>query len=66
MSLDTRAGATDTPNAARLLFALLGAPVAWALHLLVGYAVIAAECSSAWRGADLAVGLLTLAAAAVA
>lgn len=50
----------------RLLLALLGAPVAWTLHLLVGYVLVAFGCATAWDGTDLAVLALTVLCAAAA
>jgi small-conductance mechanosensitive channel len=41
----------------RLLVAMLGAPVAWAVHLLVSYAIVGVGCMTGLRGT---VTLLTL------
>lgn len=48
----------------RLLFALLGAPVLWAVHLLVSYFLVTLDCITAWNGAVWSVILATVAAAA--
>jgi len=51
-------------DAWRLVLALLGAPVAWTLHLLVGYVIVAFGCATAWGGTDAAIVALTVACAA--
>jgi small-conductance mechanosensitive channel len=48
-----------------LLFAFLGAPVAWAVHFLVIYFLVALFCTTGWQGAGLAVAVATVAFAAV-
>ena len=48
----------------RLLFALLGAPILWALHLLVCYFLVTLDCITPWDGAVQAVILATAAGAA--
>jgi small-conductance mechanosensitive channel len=48
-----------------LLFALLGAPLAWTLHFLVSYFLVALFCAAAWEGAGVAIGVATVASAAV-
>ena len=48
-----------TPSRAALLVALLGAPVAWTVHLLVAYTLVALDCSTRWSGGRGAVGALT-------
>jgi hypothetical protein len=50
----------------RLLLALLGAPVAWTVHLLAAYVIVAAWCAAGWPGAGLAIGALTVVCAAAA
>lgn len=50
----------------RLLLALLGAPVAWTLHLFVGYTLVAFGCATAWSGTDAAIVVLTVACATAA
>ena len=63
-------GARDdagTPALRHVLVALLGAPVAWALHLAGSYVLIAWACSSGWtRGVRWALLALTAAALAAA
>lgn len=49
-----------TPSLPVLLFALLGAPVAWTLHLLFSYAAVAIDCATPWRGARVVVTLVTV------
>ncbi|MGZ8377345.1 MAG: hypothetical protein ACXWZS_05610 [Gemmatirosa sp.] len=51
-----------TPSRTALLVALLGAPTAWTAHLLVAYAIVALDCSTAWDGGRGAVAALTLVA----
>jgi hypothetical protein len=43
-----------------LLFALLGAPLAWTLHFLVSYFLVALFCAAAWEGAGAAIGAATV------
>lgn len=49
-----------------LLLAFFGAPVAWTVHLLVGYLVVALWCATGWGGLGIAIGVLTFACAAAA
>jgi hypothetical protein len=49
-----------------LLVALLGAPVAWAVHLAVSYFLVALDCGSKWDGAQAAILLATLLCAVAA
>jgi hypothetical protein len=44
--------------------ALTGSALAWTVHLLAGYVVVAAWCSAGWTGGALAIGVLTLVCAA--
>lgn len=48
-----------TPSRTALLVALLGAPVAWTVHLLAAYGLVALDCSTRWSGGRGAVGALT-------
>lgn len=48
----------------RLLFAVLGAPLLWSLHLGVIYVVLTMDCISGWDGGTWAVLLATAAFAA--
>lgn len=57
---------TAIPDGRRLLLALLGSPLAWVVHLLAGYLVIALWCSSGWSGAEAVLGILTLMCAGAA
>ncbi len=43
-----------------LLFVLLGAPIAWTLHFLVSYFLVALFCTMAWEGAGIAIGVVTV------
>jgi len=43
----------------RLLMAVLGAPVAWMLHLMVSYAVVGLACAAGWNRADGSLVLVT-------
>ncbi len=54
------------PRGRHLLLALLGAPVAWTLHLGAGYLVVTVWCSRGWSGADATIGILTLICAGAA
>lgn len=53
-----------TPSRTALLVALLGAPVAWTVHLFVAYVLVALDCSTAWDGGRGAIAVLTLVALA--
>lgn len=44
----------------RVMTAFLGAPVAWALHLFVSYAMVAYACATGWGSLHLALGVATL------
>ena len=67
---DAQAGTRDdaaTPGRWTLLYALLGGAVAWSLHLLGSYVLLAYGCSSGWaltRPALVAVSLAALAVTA--
>lgn len=45
---------------ATLLFVLLGPPLAWTLHFLVSYFIVALFCTSGWSGVGMAVGVTTV------
>jgi hypothetical protein len=66
--VDRRIAAADsgggTVSVGRLLFAVLGAPVIWGLHLLLCYFLVTLECITAWRGAEAAVLAVTAVAVA--
>ena len=53
-------------SAARTLFAMLGGAIAWALHFLGSYAVVAIGCVAGWSATRLAVAVATAALAALA
>lgn len=57
---DVFSGGDTAMSIPRLLFALLGAPVLWALHLAASYFVLTLDCISRWNGAPWALALLTL------
>lgn len=65
-----RAGARDriddagTPRPSILLAALLGGGVAWSLHLLASYTLVAFACTTGWRGVRAA--LVTVSVVALA
>lgn len=50
------------PSPAQMLFALLGGAVAWTLHFLGSYALVAIGCAAGWRGVrgSLALGTAAL------
>lgn len=52
------------PSVARLLFAFLGAPVLWAIHLGASYFLVTLDCATAWDGAAWAVAAATALCAA--
>jgi hypothetical protein len=43
-----------------LLFVLLGSPIAWTLHFLVSYFMVALFCTMQWEGAGIAIGIVTV------
>jgi hypothetical protein len=49
-----------------LLVALLGAPVAWGIHLSASYFLVVLDCGSKWDGAEAAILLTTLLCAVAA
>ena len=50
----------------RLVLGLLGAPLAWTLHLAASYAIVGIGCSTGWNGVAGAVVVTTLVCAALA
>ena len=48
----------------RLLFAVLGAPVLWSIHLGVCYFLLTLDCISGWNGAGWGMAVATVLAAA--
>ena len=64
----SQVGAGDVRGAdgQRLLLAFLGAPVAWTVHFLGVYFIVAVGCATRWAGTDLAIGALTVLCAAAA
>lgn len=65
---DAQAGTRDdaaTPGLWTLLFAMLGAAVAWSLHLLASYVLLAAGCTGAWAGTRPALVAVSVVALAV-
>ena len=63
-----QAGTRDdaaTPDTRTLLFALLGGAVAWSIHLLASYTLLAYGCTSGWAGTRPALVAISVAALAV-
>ena len=58
----TAADDAGTPSRTALLVALLGAPVAWTVHLLAAYVLVALDCATRWDGGRVAIAALTLVA----
>ena len=54
------------PSRARMIVAVVGAPLAWTLHLAASYVMVAVWCASEWGGLGIAVGVATLVCAALA
>jgi hypothetical protein len=48
----------------RRAFGVFGGPLAWTLHLLLSYAVVAAGCATRWNGTATALVAITIACAA--
>jgi hypothetical protein len=67
-SVAAQSGTDDagTPTLPRLLFALLGAPVAWTLHFLLSYVLVGYGCSTGWGGLRAWLVVLTVASLAAA
>jgi hypothetical protein len=57
---------TAGTSAARTLFAMLGGAIAWALHFLGSYAVVAIGCVAGWSATRLVVAAGTAALATLA
>lgn len=49
-----------TPSLAVLLAALLGAPVAWTMHLFISYSAVAIDCATPWSNGRLVVAIATV------
>src|SRR5688572_1669063 len=60
----TSASAAYQPSVPSLVVAVTGSAIAWTVHLLAGYLVVAAWCSAGWRGGALAIAVLTAVCAA--
>jgi MFS family permease len=56
----------DSVRLPRILVAALGAPVAWAAHLVVCYFLVTLDCITGWDGSGWAVALVTVALAGAA
>ena len=54
----------DVPTR-RVAFAVMASPVAWTLHLMGSYLIVALWCSAEWDGYHLALGVWTLLCAAL-
>jgi hypothetical protein len=61
-----RVSRTPVASTGRLLFAVVGGPIAWAVHFLGSYALVAVGCVAGWQGVRLSVGVGTVVAAGVA
>ena len=57
---------TPAPTTPWAVLALLGSGVAWAVHLLVSYAVVSVGCATGWSGTRPLLGAVTLACIVVA
>ena len=64
----TQSGARDISraDARRLLLALVGAPLAWVLHLSACYVILSLWCAEAWGGMTIALVVATVLCAAMA
>lgn len=49
-----------------ILLGLLGSPIAWTLHLLGSYLIVALWCAMRWTGMSIAVAVFTIACALAA
>jgi len=49
----------------RVAFAVLAGPIAWAIHFMGSYALVALDCTTGWGGARLTIAVGTLLLAAV-
>lgn len=57
---------TANPSRFRVIAAVVGSPVAWTLHLMASYVMVAAWCAEEWGGLRLALAVITLVCAALA
>jgi hypothetical protein len=57
-------GDLSAPKGRWLVLALVGSPLAWTVHLLGGYLIVALWCAESWPGAGAAIGVLTAVCAA--
>jgi hypothetical protein len=63
-SLDS--AAAYQPSTRAVAIALTGSAVAWTIHLLAGYVLLATYCSAGWSGGGVAIAALTVVCAAAA
>jgi hypothetical protein len=56
----------ELPPTGRTLFAVVGGAVAWTVHFLGSYALVAVGCGAGWQGLGASVAAVTVALAAVA
>lgn len=56
----------ESPPRFRMLAAVVGAPLAWTLHLMASYVMVAAWCAAEWGGLRMALAITTLVCAALA
>ena len=56
----------ESPSRFRMIVAVAGSPLAWTLHLMASYVGVTLWCSLGWGGLGAAVGVITLACAALA
>ena len=55
-----------SPSRFRMIVAVVGSPIAWTLHLMGSYILVTVWCSLGWGGLSLAIGVVTVACAALA
>lgn len=56
----------ESPSRSRILAAIVGAPLAWTLHLMVSYVMVAAWCAAEWGGLRVVLAVTTLICAVLA
>lgn len=56
----------EVPSTGRMLFALLGGAIAWTLHFLGSYAIVAIGCVAGWNRTTVIVAIVTVLLGALA
>lgn len=57
---------TANPSRFRVIAAVAGSPIAWTLHLMASYVMVAAWCAEEWGGLGVVLAVTTIACAGLA